>query len=58
MLFLLRRFYSQGVLQKYKSAVNAKLSDIRPLRDRRIKELRLQGLKYDSDIEILNIPDK
>ena len=54
-LYELLKVYSQGVLQKYKSAVNAKLSDIRPLRDRRIKELRLQGLKYDSEIDYVDI---
>ena len=54
-LYELINVYSKGVAEKYKQAVTAKLQEIKPLMDRRIKELRLQGLKYDSDIDYVDI---
>lgn len=48
-------FILKGVAEKYKQAITAKLQEIKPLMDRRIKELRLQGLKYDSDIDYVDI---
>lgn len=54
-LYELINVYSKGVAEKYKQAVTAKLQEIKPLSDRRIKELRLQGLKYDPDIDYVDI---
>ena len=54
-LYDLINVYSNGVAEKYKQAITAKLQEIKPLMDRRIKELRLQGLKYDSDIDYVDI---
>ena len=54
-LYDLINVYSKGVAEKYKQAITAKLQEIKPLMDRRIKELRLQGLKYDSDIDYVDI---
>ena len=54
-LYDLINVYSIGVAEKYKQTITAKLQEIKPLMDRRIKELRLQGLKYDSDIDYVDI---
>ena len=54
-LYELINVYSKGVAEKYKQAITAKLQEVKPLMDRRIKELRLQGLKYDSDIDYVDI---
>ena len=54
-LYELVKCYSKGIIQQYKPLIEAKIADIRPLMDRRIKELRLQGLKYDSDIDYVDI---
>ena len=54
-LYELINVYSKGVAEKYKQAITAKLQEIKPLMNRRIKELRLQGLKYDSDIDYVDI---
>lgn len=54
-LYDLINIYSKGVAEKYKQAITAKLQEIKPLMDRRIKELRLQGLNYDSDIDYIDI---
>ena len=54
-LYELLKVYSQGVLQKYTTLVTRKVQDTLPLRDRRIKDLRLQGLKYDFDIDYVDI---
>ena len=54
-LYDLINVYSKGVAENYKHAITAKLQEIKPLMDRRIKELRLQGLKYDSDIDYVDI---
>ena len=54
-LYDLINIYSKGVAKKYAQAITAKLQEIKPLMDRRIKELRLQGLKYDSDIDYIDI---
>ena len=54
-LYDLINVYSKGVAEKYKQTITAKLQEIKPLMDRRIKELRLQGLKYDSDIDYVDI---
>ena len=54
-IYELAKIYSKGVAEQYKNAVNSKLQEIKPLMDRRIKELRLQGLKYDSDIDYVDI---
>lgn len=54
-LYELLKVYSQGVLQKYTTLVTRKVQDTLPLRDRRIKDLRLQGLKYDFEIDYVDI---
>lgn len=54
-IYELLKVYSKGVAEQYKNAVNSKLQEIKPLMNRRIKELRLQGLKYDSDIDYVDI---
>ena len=54
-LYELLKVYSEGVLQKYKQMVTVKLQEIKPLMERRIKDLRLHGLKYDSDIDYVDI---
>ena len=56
-IYELAKIYSKGVAEQYKNAVNSKLQEIKPLMDRRIKELRLQGLKYDPDIDYVDIYD-